>query len=211
MRSRNLTARDSTRRALLEAAATIFAEKGYHEATVRQIAKRARANVAAVKYHFSDKLGLYSEVLRKTVLSAGHELVPTIVHRDASPERIVEQLIHAFVGRIVGADQLDLRFRLIAHELARPTPALSRLVKEIIQPNYDRLRNVVGKMLGLPADDEQTCFCVLSIVGQIILYVRAGSFFGSLRPRLKLTPKRVERIADHIAAFSLAYLRSVAA
>ncbi len=209
MRSRGSTARDSTRRALLEAAATIFAEKGYHEATVRQIAKLARANIAAVKYHFGDKLGLYSEVLRKTVLSAGHELVPTIVDQDAPPERILQQLIHTLVGRIVGADRPDLRFRLIAHELARPTPALSRLVKEIIQPNYDRLRNLVGKMLDLAADDEQTCFCVLSIVGQVILYVRAGSFFGSLRPQLKLTPRRVERLANHIAAFSLAYLQSV--
>lgn len=210
MRSRDPAARVSTRRALLEAAATIFAEKGYHEATVRQIAQRARANVAAVKYHFGDKLGLYSEVLRKTVLTAGHELVPRIVDRDAPPERILQQLIHAFVERVIGADRPDLRFRLMAHELARPTPARSRLVKEIIQPNYDRFRSLVGKMLGLPPDDEQTCLCVLSIVGQIILYVRAGSFFSSLRPQLRLTPKRVKRIANHIAAFSLAYLRSVA-
>ncbi len=210
MRSGGTTARDSTRRALLEAAAAIFAERGYHEATVRQIAQRARANVAAVKYHFGDKLGLYSEVLRKTVLSAGHELVPAIVDQAAPPERLLQQLIHTFVGRIIGADRPDLRYRLIAHELARPTPALSRLVKEIIQPNYDRFRNIVGKMLGLPPDDEQTCFCVLSIVGQIILYVRTGSFFSSLRPELKLTPKRVKRIANHIATFSLAYLRSVA-
>jgi TetR/AcrR family transcriptional regulator, regulator of cefoperazone and chloramphenicol sensitivity len=200
--------RDSTRDALIEAATEIFARHGYEGATVRAIVSRARANVAAVKYHFGDKLGLYTEVLRATVLGAGHALVPAIVERDEPPQRILRELIRAFVHRILGADRAEVRFRLIAQELARPTSALPRVVKEIIQPNYDLLRRLVGGILNLGRDEETTCFCTLSIISQIIFYARAGSFLHLLRPELTLTPARLDRIANHIADFSLAYLRA---
>ena len=55
---------DNTRTRLLKAAAEVFAEHGYENATIRQICTRADANVALVNYHFGDKLELYTEVLR---------------------------------------------------------------------------------------------------------------------------------------------------
>ena len=55
---------DGTRIRLLKAAARVFAEHGYQDATVRQICERAGANIALVNYHFGDKLELYTEVLR---------------------------------------------------------------------------------------------------------------------------------------------------
>ncbi|RLC17665.1 MAG: DUF1956 domain-containing protein, partial [Deltaproteobacteria bacterium] len=44
-----------TRRRLLNAACEIFAQKGYHNAKVADICKRAGANVASVNYYFRDK------------------------------------------------------------------------------------------------------------------------------------------------------------
>ena len=44
-----------TRERLLEAAGEVFAERGFREATVRGICKRANANNAAVNYHFGEK------------------------------------------------------------------------------------------------------------------------------------------------------------
>ena len=48
-----------TRQRLLEAAARLFAARGFTHVTVREICNAANANVAAVNYHFGDKLGLY--------------------------------------------------------------------------------------------------------------------------------------------------------
>ncbi len=45
-------------------AAHLFAEHGFDNVTVRDICQQARANVAAVNYHFGGKSGLYDEVLR---------------------------------------------------------------------------------------------------------------------------------------------------
>jgi len=53
-----------TRARLLHAAARLFAERGYARVTVRDICKKAHANVAAVNYHFGGKDGLYRAVMR---------------------------------------------------------------------------------------------------------------------------------------------------
>ncbi len=58
------TSRPDMKAKLLEAAGQMFARGGFHAATVQEICERADANIAAVNYHFRDKLGLYREVLR---------------------------------------------------------------------------------------------------------------------------------------------------
>ena len=61
-----------TRERLIEAAGQLFADHGFRKVTVREICRVAHANVAAVNYHFGDKLGLYREVL-DTAIAAQQE------------------------------------------------------------------------------------------------------------------------------------------
>ena len=59
--------KDDTRDRLLQAAAEIFAEKGFAATTVREICLRAPANLALINYYFGDKLALYKEVLQHAI------------------------------------------------------------------------------------------------------------------------------------------------
>jgi len=56
-----------TRERLVRAAEALFAERGFKRVTVREICLAARANVAAVNYHFGDKLGLYRTVVQSAI------------------------------------------------------------------------------------------------------------------------------------------------
>jgi TetR/AcrR family transcriptional regulator, regulator of cefoperazone and chloramphenicol sensitivity len=202
-------ASELTRNKLIEAALHVFAERGYRSATIREICRRAGANVAAVNYTFGDKMGLYTEVLRHSVRMAQTPAMTAALDDSVSPEDTIRGVIRARLMSLCQEARPDLHLRLVMHEFSHPTAAMARVVDEGIRPVYDRVRIAVGKMIGLSPDHETTRLCVNSIVGQFLFYTFSRPVLARLQPELKLTPDQVDRIADHIANFSLAYLKKV--
>lgn len=65
-RSRHPRDAAGTRERLLDAAEALFAERGYHAVSMRDIAGRAKVNLAAAGYHFGSKENLFTEsVMRR--------------------------------------------------------------------------------------------------------------------------------------------------
>lgn len=54
---------NDTRKRLLEAAEALFIDSGYEAMSLRQVTAKARANLAAVNYHFGSKEALMQELL----------------------------------------------------------------------------------------------------------------------------------------------------
>lgn len=198
-----------TREKLLKAAAEVFAETGYDGAAVREICARAGTNIALVNYYFGDKLGLYAEVLQHSVRSSHVDAIRGALEQKGTPEQILRAVIRARVRGIATGGLADQQLRIVIHELGRPTPAIARVVKNIARPVYERVLALIGEIIGLAPDHEKTRLCAHSVMGQIMLYALARPFLTRLWPELKMTPEQLERIADHIADFSLAYLRNV--
>jgi AcrR family transcriptional regulator len=200
---------DLTRDKLIEAAGYVFAERGYRAATIREISRRAGANVAAVNYTFGDKMGLYTEVLRHSVHAAKTEAMNAALDSSLSPEDAIRSVIRARLMSLCQEKRPDWHFRLVMHEFTHPTPAMARVVDEGMRPIYERMRKAVGDMIGLPPDHETTRLSLNSIIGQILFYTFSRPVLAHLQPELKLTPSQLDRIAGHIADFSLAYLKKV--
>jgi TetR/AcrR family transcriptional regulator, regulator of cefoperazone and chloramphenicol sensitivity len=162
-----------------------------------------------VNYHFGDKLELYAETLERLVSVARLDAVRAALNQKAPPETILREAIRARLRGVAAGDQSGWLFRILAHELTQPTPAMTRVVKSVLRPLYNQVYENVGALIGLPAADEQTRLCAHSIMGQVITYVLARPILARLWPDMKMTPENLDRIADHIADFSLAYLRQV--
>jgi len=207
MPAKTRTASEQTRARLIDAAGEMFAELGFHHTTVRQICKRAGANIAAVNYHFRDKTGLYTEVVRQSMRAARLDAVRAAFEQNLPPEQILRAVIKTRLESLRGLDLGDWHFRIFAHELAKPTPAINVVVNEAIRPLYSRLCNLIGHLLKLPPDHEQTRLCAHSIIGQILFYAFARPVITRLAPNLKMTTAQIDRLTDHITEFSLAYLR----
>lgn len=204
-------ASDSTRTRLLKAAASVFAEHGYQDATVRQICAQADANIALVNYHFGDKLELYTEVLRFALQPGPGEARFDLPHGAVEPEAALQRIIGALVERAFEtSDQANLRFRLILNEFVRPSGATARVVDVVMRPVYERLREIVGAILGLSPNHQKTRLCVHSILGQVAHFAHARPVLALLWPEMTMTPAQRELVTEHITQFSLAYLHAKA-
>lgn len=201
---------DQTRTKLLEIAGAIFAERGFQAATIREIAARSGANVAAINYHFRDKLGLYSEVLEQSICANQGEVIREALEQSRTAEEALRRVIHGMLQRMTVGGRGAWHMRLMAHEMVQPTPALAQVINTAMRPRYDSLRQIIASILHVSADDDVTRLCAHSVIGQVVHYAHARPVIGLLWPDLKMTPERLNEIADHIADFTLCHLHAMA-
>jgi AcrR family transcriptional regulator len=121
-----------TRTRVLTAAARLFAANGFEKVTVREMCRAARANIAAVNYHFGDKAGLYREVLAQAIETMQ---ATTDAARQAgeggSSEFKLRAYIRVFLQRVIGEGHDTWIHQLMAHEIADPTPALQNGIRRV--------------------------------------------------------------------------------
>ncbi len=200
---------DETRQRLLEAAAAIFARDGFRQATVREICLAARANIAAVNYHFRNKAGLYTAVLQHGMADALRQHPPDVgAGPDASAERRLHAFVHSFLQRLLIGTAQGAYARLMVREMSDPTSALDIVVREHIRPLSDRLNGIVREIVGPGVSREAVMQNAMSIVGQCVFYRHAEQVIAKLAPSQKHTPRAIAKLADHITRFSLAGLRT---
>lgn len=200
-----------TRERVLEVATRLFAESGYKRVTVRAICHDARANVAAVNYHFRDKLGLYTEVLGQavTVMRETTEAA-TRAAEGRSPADQLRAYVRVMSERIFAHGCDSWLHQLINREMADPTPLVATLVDGGMAPRLEVLSRIVGSLLNRAADDPAVMMCVCSIHAQIVMF-RPSPIAEQIRARFNLPTFTPELVADHISAFTLAGLEAFSA
>lgn len=198
--------REQTRSRLLNAAREVFSQNGFQGATVREICRRAETNVAAVNYHFGSKDGLLAEALNFAQLKA---LQVANVTADACPEARLRLFIRDFMRMLLDETTPSSQCRMMARELADPTPALDKIVREAIAPLHKFLGELVREIIGTKANETELRRCVHSILGQCLFYRHSHPVLQRLHPKLRYDGKEIEAIANHIADFSLAGINSI--
>jgi AcrR family transcriptional regulator len=194
-------AQEQTRERLLNAARQVFSEQGFQGATVREICRRAEANVAAVNYHFGSKDGLLAEALNFVQLKA---LQTANAQADACPKIRFRLFLRDFLILLLDEKHPSSQCQMMAHELADPTPALDQIVKEAIAPLHLFLSKLVREIVGDSLSDAELRRVVSSIFGQCLHYRHARPVLQRLHPELHYDALEIKAIADHIATFSLA-------
>jgi len=199
-------ASQETRRKLINAAGEVFAERGFHAATLQEITDRAGANKAAVNYHFRDKRELYAAVVRYCLSFRGTE--PTPEEMTGRPEDRLRAVIANAIRDILDPSRPPWRAAIIDHELSQPTTALNAVVDDLIAPKSRLQRDMVRKILGPGVSEEKVARATVSIAAQCLLYLHDSRIRARLHPVLG-EDNKPEEIADHITEFSLAALRSI--
>jgi TetR/AcrR family transcriptional regulator, regulator of cefoperazone and chloramphenicol sensitivity len=199
-----------TRRRLMNAAAEIFAHKGYRDATIAEICIRARANIAAVNYHFKSKEALYREAWLQSLHESLEAHPPDgLIDKNASPEDRLCGQVNALLERVT--DVGNKEFLIVQQEMSNPTGLLDDVIREVIQPLKARMQAVIRELLGPEVSDMQVEFCEISIISQCInpavmrKEIHPGQMQEDDHPRID----DIAAYARHVITFSLGGIRAI--
>jgi len=200
---------DATRQTLLDVAGQVFAEKGFADATSKEICARAGTNIAAVNYHFGSRGELYEAVL----VEAHHHLLKLeemqdITSRDLAPRDKLRVILRGIILRAT-APQAHWGARVVIRELMAPTVHAPALVQKAIAPKAMLMLGLVSEILGLPPATpglQRSLFLLMSPC--LALLVAPAEMRQRLFPALSADP---EGLVDDMLAYASAGLDAVAA
>jgi len=110
---------------ILDAANKVFAEKGYHEATMDDIAKHLGVSKGAIYLYFSSKEDLF-EAMCKTAPQAFKEILFSSFSDEANPIQSATQFFDKMLK--LSASNPGLSFEILAE--ASRNPSLKRILKQ---------------------------------------------------------------------------------
>jgi AcrR family transcriptional regulator len=197
---------ESTRRALIEAGTSVFAERGFKGATAELIARRAHVNKAMINYHFHGKKGLYQAILATTLADVLASLQEVRASGRDAPEQL-RRFIAAFAGR------------------ARAQPAFPAMVlREVLSggaqldaATFARMAGVFGLVRDIVAQGTREgsmrrvdpLLTHLSIVGALLFFFGSEPFRNRVVAEAAVA-KRPPRAEDFVVHMQEAVTRGLA-
>jgi TetR/AcrR family transcriptional regulator, regulator of cefoperazone and chloramphenicol sensitivity len=164
-----------TRQRLIEAALDLFGAQGFEGTTTRQLALKARVNLAAIPYHFGSKEKLYRAVaehivegIRMRVLAG----VGPLPLRAADPKAAREGL-HRLLGRvaeILTGSETDRFARFILRELMTPTADLEIFYRGVVEPVQGQICALIAAATGRAPDERAVRLQGVMLFGQIAIF-----------------------------------------
>jgi TetR/AcrR family transcriptional regulator, regulator of cefoperazone and chloramphenicol sensitivity len=199
-----------TRERLLRTALELFAERGFAKVTVRDICREAQANVAAVSYHFGDKLGLYKEAVRGALATVRHLHDETMsAPASASAEERLRHYVCSYLPLLVRPHgDTEWVQKLMCQEIAEPTPVARWIFEQVVLPRVKYLSAVMAELLDCGEDDERVNRCVISVQAQCLFYLRDPFKSAVLPGWAPADDAAIAATAEHVAEFSLAGVRA---
>jgi AcrR family transcriptional regulator len=145
----------STKDRICDAAETLFAERGFAAASIREITDAAGVNVSGINYHFRSKEDLYRHVLLRRMRSVNGERLRLLSQAEQlAGEHPVPcpAILDAYlrpIFRLANETPAGGRSfpRLLARELADPQPFLSEELDRDAAPVTGRFSHALAQAL----------------------------------------------------------------
>lgn len=171
----------AARELILDAAESLFAQRGLEATTIKQIGVASGLNPALLYYYFEDKEKLFHAVLERVL----HHLIErgsAALAESADPRDAIRALAAAQVEFILGHPNLiKLVMReLLDHDARHAQPMLLKVSVGVFQKLCDTIRR--GQVMGLFRPELEPRFAAVSTISQVVYFSVArpavGIFFG---------------------------------
>jgi AcrR family transcriptional regulator len=198
-----------TRRALLDHATNVFAERGFDSASVREITRRAETNQAAINYHFGSKSSLYREVLKLAVSALGDaSLLDEDTLEQVSRDEAVRLFIRQQVTPLLKHGQIARYLRIFAWETLAPTPVYRDFIASEKLPVMDLAERIVRRFLPAAASRAEITVATIWLTQQVAPFIRHFDALSKPPLNLKLDHRFIEHLAADLGSMAVAGLNA---
>jgi AcrR family transcriptional regulator len=151
-----------SKRKLLDAAEQLFAEKGFEAVSVRDIAQLAKANVAAVNYHFGSRDALLSMAMMRYMIPVTQERLARLeaLERKSAGkplplEEIIDALVRPLVTQVRKSELAErLFYKLMGRIFAQQSDGMPAPIEGQIRHVVDRFTRAFTKALPAIAGED---------------------------------------------------------
>ncbi|MGD8535870.1 MAG: TetR family transcriptional regulator [Candidatus Aminicenantes bacterium] len=190
---------------ILDAAISLFAQKGFASVGVREIAKEANVNIAMISYYFEGKTGILKSILEE-FFEHYSQMLRDAVDEGESTEEGVRKLISHMVDFIRGNTELAI---VAYNELPLDLPELAELKAE-------KIRQMIGIMSGLikgfgldPEDTYHLGMIGPSLISMVFMNFRIQSILRNVF-KVKFDDTYYDDFKETIAILFLSGIQGIA-
>jgi TetR/AcrR family transcriptional regulator, regulator of cefoperazone and chloramphenicol sensitivity len=172
---------EETRARIVVAAIRMFGERGFEAASTRDIATSAGVNAPALQYYFDNKEGVYLACVDHIVkrvwehMSGVSGTAERALAENASDDELIEAYcaiqaqLAEFMFTMKDAD--DWRLFMARLQSGEGPPAGFQLIYQQVSGRMTGvLAGIIGRLLGRPADDEETLIRTTTLSGQLHVF-----------------------------------------
>jgi AcrR family transcriptional regulator len=157
---------DQTRHKIMEVARVLFADKGFEATSVREIAKAAEVNVAAVNYHYSNKENLLQEILQVGYDQVSEELRSYCEQNSPDLEETLVALFRFFLSK---SHDLVAMFKImISSQHSQHLPGHGSEDEYFGPPGGKILAGAICQEVGHPVPEEDLMWALRTLFSHVV-------------------------------------------
>ena len=196
---------EAARSRLLQAGLRLFAQQGFARTSIRELADAAQVNVAAIRYYFADKAGLYRAVFFEPLGNPHDDIART----NAEGLSLNAALRAFFVGLLAPLRQGDsarLCIKLRFREMLEPTGLWQEEVAQAIQPMHMALLGVLCRHFQCGPDDLELQRLAVAISGLGVHLHVGHDVTDAVAPRLNAGADALDLWTDRLVMYAQAMI-----
>jgi TetR/AcrR family transcriptional regulator, regulator of cefoperazone and chloramphenicol sensitivity len=198
---------EASRARLLGSGLRLFAQQGFARTSTRELADAAGVNVAAIRYYFGDKAGLYRAVFLEPMGST-QEDIARYDGAELSLAQALAGLYAGFLEPLRRGDEARLCMKLHLREMLEPSGLWQEQIDRGIKPMHDALLAMLCRHFGVAAADEELHRLAVCIAGLGVHMHVGHDVIVQLAPDLGAGADALDRWAERLTMYAQAMIEA---
>ena len=197
---------NSTKERILGAAESLFAQRGFDGASLRQLTSAAGVNLAAVNYHFGSKEKLVEQIFRRRLDALNNSRLEALALVAGNENTTIEDVLAAFIRPALDLSH-DESGSLFMRVLARAFAEHDDTLRQFLSENYGHvMRQFTAEFARLlPQLSRQELYWRIDLVSGALTHAMSG--FGMIQRKSGVSETvHREETAQHLIRFAVAGL-----